>query len=201
MKVLVLDTETLGLQDRRIYDLGYLIYDTADGSTLKMRDYIIKQVYDNPDLMNSAYYKNKLPIYEQRLADGYCKKCYWGTALKTLLNDIKNYQVDGIYAYNSKFDERAINETCKRFNRENPLDGILDIMDYISPITETEDYKEFCRKNNYLTKHRPPQTQRKAETLFRYLMKQTDYQEEHTALEDSKIELNILMVALGYSLV
>ena len=75
-------------------------------------------------------------------------------------------------------------------------DGIADIMEVISGITETEDYQEFCRLNGFMTKHRRPRPQMKAETLYRYLTKNKDYEEEHTGLEDSLIELAILMTAL-----
>ena len=84
MKILVLDTETLGLNDRRVYDLGYVIYDTEAKKVCVMRDYIIKQVYDNPRLMATAYYGNKRPIYEERLHTRYCKKVWWGTACRIL---------------------------------------------------------------------------------------------------------------------
>lgn len=195
MKIIVLDTETLGLQDRQVYDLGWLVY--VDGKVVSTKDYIIKQVYDDETKMNSAYYKKKLPIYEQRLADGYCKKVYWGNAIRYLLKDMEG--VDGIYAYNSKFDERAIADTCAKFNAKfNPTaDGIKDIMDEIDSIVQTEAYANFCRANGLLTKHKPPREQKKAETLYRYLTGQTDYEEQHTALEDSKIELDILLHALG----
>ena len=199
MKLLVLDTETLGLQDQRIYDLGYMIYDTETETVVCERNYIIKQIYDNTELMQTAYYNNKRAIYEQRLADGYCKKVYWGVALRIMEKDLMKYAPDGIWAYNSKFDYRAFEKTCSDLNSKiNPVaDGIADIMQVIGGITETEEYENFCRENNYLTKHRTPKPQRKAETLYRYLTNQTDYIEEHTALADSRIELEILLVALG----
>ena len=199
MKILVLDTETLGLFDQRIYDLGYVIYDSETEKVVCERNYIIKQIFDNRDLMQTAYYNNKRPIYEQRLADGYCKKVYWGVALRILEKDLKRYEPDGIWAYNSRFDQNAFKETCEKLNSKiNPVaDGITDIMKVIDGITETENYQEFCRKNGFLTKHKKPQPQRKAETLYRYLNNQTDYIEEHTALADSRIELEILLVALG----
>ena len=199
MKLLVLDTETLGLYDQRIYDLGYVIYDTETESVVCERNYIIKQIFDNLELMQTAYYNNKRPIYEKRLADGYCKRVYWGVALRILEKDLKRYEPDGIWAYNSKFDHRAFEKTCTDLNSKiNPVaDGIADIMQVIGDITETEDYQEFCRKNGFLTKHKKPRPQRKAETLYRYLNNQTDYIEEHTALADSRIELEILLVALG----
>jgi len=199
MRIIVLDTETLGLTDQRVYDLGYLIFDTETGEILVMRDYIIKQVYGNKDLMKSAYYSNKLPIYEERLSVGYCKQVYWGVACRILEKDIVRYNVEKIFAYNSRFDYRSILKTCLAYlAKVNPTEnGIDDIMKYISPITETEEYKEFCRVNGFMTKHRTPRPQKKAETLYRYLTKNVGYEEEHTALEDSKIELHILTTALA----
>lgn len=197
MKLLVLDTETLGIQNRLIYDLGYLIYDTETETILVKRDYIIKQVYDNNAYMQSAYYGWKKPLYEKMLADGLCKKVYLGVALDILRKDIERYTADGtkLFAYNSKFDKSAIADSCSKFNmKQNPTsDGIIDIMDYISPITQTEDYKRFCMENGFMTKHSTPRPQQKAETLFRYLSGQTDFVEKHMALNDSEIELEILL--------
>jgi len=198
MRLLVLDTETLGVADPSVYDLGYVIYDDVDGVVVA-RDYITKEIYDNPAKMRSAYYYNKLPIYEERLADGYCKKTKWTYILRMLQRDINKYNPDGIYAYNSSFDNRAIAKTCELFGTKNPTaDGILDIWKGLTDphITETEDYQRFCKDNGFMTKHKRPRCQAKAETVYRYLTGQTDYIEEHTALEDSKIELAILLKAL-----
>lgn len=197
--VLVLDTETLGVADARVYDLGYVIVNLADGKVLKARDYIVREIYDNERLMKTAYYYSKKPIYERRLADGYCKKINWSYALRVLARDLKKYKVDGIYAYNSPFDVRAIAKTCETYGTRNPLaDGITDIWKgIVDPhITQTEDYKNFCVANGFMTKHKKPRCQAKAETLFRYITGQTDYIEEHTALEDSKIEFEVLRFAL-----
>lgn len=202
MRVLVLDTETLGVCDPSVYDLGYLIYDDADG-IIVARDYITSEIYDDGNKMKTAYYANKLPIYEERLADGYCKKTKWAYALRMLKRDMNKFKPDGIYAYNSRFDTRSIAITCEKLGvKSNPTaDGIKDIWKGLTDphITETEEYKEFCRVNGFMTKHKKPRPQAKAETVFRYLTGQTDYIEEHTALEDSKIELAILLKALTLS--
>ena len=200
MRLLVLDTETLGVFDPSVYDLGYLIYDDADG-IIKTRDYITSEIFDDERKMKTAYYADKLPIYHKRLADGYCKKIKWAYALRMLKRDINKYKVDGIYAYNSRFDTRAIAKTCEKLGiKSNPTaDGIKDIWKGLTDphITSTKEYKEFCRRNGFMTKHKKPRPQAKAETVFRYLTGQTDYTEEHTALEDSKIELEILLKALA----
>jgi len=203
MKIIVLDTETLGVFDPSVYDLGYVIYDSDVDGIVKARDYITSEIFDDESKMKTAYYANKLPIYHQRLADGYCKKTKWSYILRMLKRDINKYGVDGIYAYNSRFDTRAIAKTCEKLgSKTNPTaDGIKDIWKGLTDphITETEEYKAFCRKHGFMTKHKKPRCQAKAETVFRFLTGQTDYIEEHTALEDSKIELAILLKALTLS--
>lgn len=194
--IIVLDTETLGIKNRQVYEIGYVVA-TADGKVLRERDYMIKQTYENISLFNTAYYANKRSIYEQKLADGLAKSVYWGYAMKVLANDIARYGVSELYAYNSAFDISAIELTHKRLGAKTrpTADGIIDIMDFIGSITDTNEYMEFCVANGYMTKANKPQT--KAETLFRYITNNNDFIEDHMALEDSRIELDILMRALA----
>lgn len=195
---LVLDTETINLEKQFVYDLGYTIAD-ADGNVVARKSYVISQVFNNKELFATGYYSNKMPLYLERLANGYSKKVGWGHAMRYLANDIKKYGITEIYAYNSKFDTKAIAFMCGWFNVVSPLGDkeILDIMDFIKPITNTKEYKDFCKENGYMTKHKYPRPQMKAETLYRYLTDNVDYEEEHTGLEDSLIELEILLTALG----
>lgn len=194
--IIILDTETLGVKDRRVYEIGYVVA-KADGSVIKERSYLIKQIYENKELFQSAYYSTKRPLYESKLADGLTKSVYWGYAMKVLASDMARYGVSELYAYNSAFDKSAIELTHQRLGAKTrpTADGIIDIMDFIGCITNTEDYKNFCSCNGYLTKTKQCQT--KAETLYRYLTNNVEFIEDHMALEDSRIELNILMHALG----
>lgn len=199
MKI-VLDTETCnGFASPLVYDFGYVIA-TDTGDIVKTRSYVIKEIYDNRPLFETAYYAAKRPLYEQRLKSGYSKKVPFAYAMYQLKRDMKKYGIDK-FAYNSRFDNNALQTTMQRLNKtkQNPLENseIIDIMKFIDKITETEDYQEFCAKNGFMTKHRKPRAQKKAETLFRYLTQDPEYNEEHTALEDSKIELFILITALG----
>ena len=198
MKILVLDTETLGVADPRVYNLGWLVYDTADGKVISARDYLIKELYDNSELMNSAYYANKIPLYEEMLADGKCRRIKWGYALRRLAREMKG--VDGIYAFNSGFDVRSIAKTCELLKSKNPTaDGISDIWKGMANpiITSTREYQEFCKANGKMTKHKTPRCRENAETLFAYLTGNPNYIEQHTALADCEIELAILLAALG----
>lgn len=198
MKI-VLDTETCnGFATPLVYDFGYVVA-TDEGEIIKTRSYVIKEIYDNLSLFETAYYAYKRPLYEERLKSGYSKKVPLAYAMYQLKRDMKKYGIDK-FAYNSRFDNNALKTTMKHLHKfkQNPLEQaeIIDIMDFIDKITETEDYQNFCKRNGFMTKHRKPRPQKKAETLFRYLTQNPEYMEEHTALEDSKIELFILITAL-----
>lgn len=193
MNYLVLDTETFGLNDRKVYNIGWTIYDTTTNEVVVERSYLIKQFWTNKEKMNSAYYANKIGLYEERIASGIDKVVYVGFAFNQLAKDIERYNPVG-FAYNSRFDNSSIAETCEYFNKANPLKSdLLDIMDYLENICDTTEYVDFCMANGFMTKHKKPRPQRKAETLYSYLTNNVDYEEEHTALEDSKIELFILL--------
>lgn len=196
---LIVDTETAnGLASPLIYDLGWVVAD-ENGEIILQRSYVIREVFDNETLFNTAYFKDKRPLYLERLESKYSKKVYLAYALRQLQKDMKKYGVES-FAYNSTFDNKAIKNSMQYFNKTkyNPVEPpISDIMKLIGVITETEEYKAFCEKNGFMTKHKKPRPQKKAETLKKFLDKNPNYQEQHTAVEDSKIELEILITALG----
>lgn len=196
MKIIVLDTETLGVYDARVYNIGWLVY--ADGKITSKRDYLIKEIYDNENLMKTAYYANKRPLYEEKLADGKCRRISWSYALRQLARALRD--ADGIYAFNSRFDTRSIAKTCENIKAKNPTaDGIKDIWKGMANpnITKTDEYQEFCKAHGKMTKHKKPRCKENAETLYAYLTGNPNYVEEHTALADCEIELAILLAALG----
>lgn len=197
MKVLVFDTETISLNKAFIYNLGYVVVDTETGEILATRDFVIKQVYDNKALFATAYYSNKRPLYTSKMKAKKCRKVNWGDACRVMLKDIKDYGIKQVYAYNSDFDEKAFYFTHLFFkNKRRPLDYVVvnDIMDLIKPIIKSKEYKEFCKANNYLTSsNRVKQT---AEIVYRFVSGNNDFIEEHTALNDSMIEMSILLKCL-----
>ena len=112
MKI-VLDTETAGGFDNPlVYDIGYVVADN-NGAIVKTRSYIIKEVYDNAELFESAYYKDKKSIYEERLKTGATKKVNLAYALYRLQKDIDKYGAEK-FAYNSKFDSKALTKSIDK---------------------------------------------------------------------------------------
>ena len=69
---MVLDVETTNndmtsqFNDGLVYDIGFGIYDQK-GNTYCERSYCIKEIFEDKNLMNLAYYKNKLPKYYEEL--------------------------------------------------------------------------------------------------------------------------------------
>lgn len=198
-KIIVLDTEALGLLKPIVYEVGYVIADT-DGNVIQTRDYMIKQVYDNKELFASAYFADKRETYDRKIADGIAKLVYWGYAMKVLASDIERHGITKIYAYNSRFDNGAINYTHKLYPAKSKptADGIEDIMKYIKPIISTDGYKEFCATNNFMTANNRPQ--KTAEVVYRYLTDNVEFVEDHMAVEDCLIELEILLESIQRAL-
>jgi hypothetical protein len=200
MRIAIFDTETTNLERPFCYNIGYVIFDTETGENLVEKDFVVEQIWHNIPLFSSAYYADKRPIYVDRMRarKTFLKK--YGHITQEMCRDFKNFDVVGAYAYNSPFDEKVFNFNCDWYKCINPFDNIpiFDIRGYVhNKIAFTADYQAFCEANQLFTESGNYSTT--AEALFKYISKQIDFEEEHTALSDSKIETEILKycVSLG----
>lgn len=195
MNKLVFDTEALDLNNRYVYNLGYVIMN-EEGKILVERDFTIKQVYDNAIAMATTYYSKKRPLYTSKMKGRTTHKKYWGIACQQMIRDIKNYQVKEAYAYNSGYDVGAFQLMVNTFKNINPLNKVkvVDIMDLLNILINTKEYYEYCKANNFITEK--GNLKKSAEVVYGYITNNPNYIEEHTALEDSKIEATILQVLL-----
>lgn len=207
-KFIVLDTEATetGKADpanlakgAQVYDLGYLIAD-KNGTVYLERRMIIGDIFGNADAMSSAYYAAKLPGYYAALADGSAKLVSLREALQTLKADALEYGVSDVWAFNAFFDRTALNSTIERASngwRTWALPygmGWRCIMQYAgSTLCRTKKYRKFCEANNYLTAR--GQVRKTAEAILQYLQGD-EYTEEHTALQDARDELTILLACM-----
>ena len=116
---LVLDTETATLpfandlaknekQKQKIaiakplvYDIGWTIVDRK-GEMYKKANYLVQETFFVPNVFNTAYYKEKRPIYMDLLEKGEISAMNWNGIIKELISDLEN--CDLVSAYNACFD-------------------------------------------------------------------------------------------------
>lgn len=197
MKIMVFDTETTSLEKPFAYNIGYVVYDTESKQTILKRDYVAEQIWHNLPLFESAYYHEKRPLYVSRMRARTTILDKFGYICMQMLRDIKDNEITQAYAYNSGFDEKVFGFCCEWFKVSNPLDLVTvhDIRGYVhKAIAFREDYQKFCEENNLFTETENYSTT--AESVQRFVTNNIEFVEEHTALADSEIELNILLYCI-----
>lgn len=84
-----------------IYDIGWVITD-RQGNIVKQENYLIQETFFVPSVFNTAYYREKRPIYMELLSQGLIKTANWEQVANLLLYDLR--AVDISTAYNACFD-------------------------------------------------------------------------------------------------
>lgn len=200
---LIVDTETAnGLDDSLVYDFGYAVID-KNGTVYESGSYVLYDIFVlEKELMQSAYYAEKIPQYEIDLANGSRKMVTFATAMNEVRKVMREYNITKVVAHNARFDYRALNTTLryitkseKRYFFPYGTEIWCTMLMAGSTICKQKLYKEFCEKNGYITKN--GQVRKTAEILYRYLNCENDFIESHTALEDVMIEKEIFARALA----
>lgn len=189
-KFIVLDTE--GMSNHNPYNIGYLIADRT-GTIYTERNFaylpaIIENVLDC-EPAKELVVRGASEILET-------EKYYYvkdkTEILDTLRKDILNYKVSDVWAYNCPFDNRMLGKLFGTNTIENLGITFKCIWSAITfSKLCSKKYFAFLLDNNYFTEKGNPIS--KAEIVYRYLFNENNFVEEHTALEDSKIELAILL--------
>jgi len=207
--LIVLDTETcngqvingkLDLSDSLVYDLGFVVTDKK-GRIYEKHSYIIREVYYGmKEVMRSAYYANKIPMYDADIKGGSRKVVSLYEAREILLNAMERYNTNTIVAHNALFDYNALNTTRRYLTKSKyryffPYN--TEFWDSLKMARQTigkqKTYKRFCEENGFMAKRRTPQVRLAAEILYRYILNNTDFEESHTGLEDALIETEIMV--------
>ncbi len=194
---LMVDVETTMAPNNQqiIFDLGFAVF-TNDGEVLESHSYVIKEVFENYDLMQKAYYFKKYPLYLEGLETGKFIKVEWEYALVQMFKCIKAYGIKEVSAYNLAFDLRAMIKTneylrptkeFKMFNdmAKNCLWGMS-----VETICQQKGFKTFCDKHNMITDSKK-YYKSSAEAVYAYMNNVPDFEEEHTGLADVLIEIEI----------
>lgn len=84
-----------------IYDLGWKIVD-RNGIVYNTENFLISEIFSVPSVFDTAYYKEKRPIYLEKLRNGEIMLTDWQTAMTAFVADLE--AVEAVGAYNSMFD-------------------------------------------------------------------------------------------------
>lgn len=195
---LVVDVETANsLEDALPYDIGFCVID-RQGVIYEEYSYVVSEIFLGfRELMETAYYAEKLPNYWEDIKN---KKrevaSVW--VIRRLVHElIKKYDIAEVAAYNMNFDLTALNNlvrfisgsACRWFFPYG-----IEFQCIWHMATQT-----LCNTKGYITKamsmgwqSEKGNIQTSAEVVYRFLTNNTDFEEEHTGLEDVKIEVEIL---------
>jgi hypothetical protein len=203
---IVIDTETCPI-DKELesvipsnmwtYDCGWAVVDKR-GNVYKTRSFVNADIFlGEKELMQSAYYANKIPMYWERIKSGETILTSFYNIRKALLEDIAEFEVTEIYAHNMRFDHGTLNTTERWltkskyryfFPKEIEIcDTLKMARDVILPMPS---YIRFCEEHGFVTKNGRPKAT--AESLFAFITKDPTFEEEHTGLADVMIEKEIL---------
>lgn len=193
MNILIFDTETTDIKKPFCYNIGYVIVNTDTWQTILKKEYVIEQVWYNQMLFTTAYYADKRQQYVGKMRSRQAKLEKFGYACQAMIRDIKNYNVEIAYAFNSSFDERVFQFNCDWYKCNNPFESIpiYDIRGYANRYIADMEYLFFCDKYGlYTDSERYYQTN--AESYYRYIIDDIEFIEAHTGLDDAIIEAEIL---------
>lgn len=199
--ILVLDVETAGDVGKNplCYDIGFVVTD-KQGNIYEQFSYAIEEIFDDSALMRSAYYYNKLPLYDQKISQGIMKVKPLRYVRKVILNLIEKYNIKDVAAYNAYFDfVKALNNTWQELTNYRyffPYDVSKNLnINCIwhmacQTIFSQKTFPSWAIENGFYSKAGNLRTN--AEVAYNWLMKTNDFVEEHTGLEDVLIEVQIM---------
>ena len=196
--ILVFDTETANsLDDPLVYDIGWAIVDKY-GNVYETKSFVNDDIFTKEyELMKTAYYSDKRPIYWKRIMNGETVRKSWYEIRMEFLASIEKWGIKEVVAHNSRFDYRATTTTQRWLTKSKcryfiPKDiEIWDTLKMARDVIGTmPTYRRYCEENGYICRN--GQLKMTAEILYRFIKKDETFEEEHTGLADVLIEKDIL---------
>lgn len=197
--ILVLDVETANmLDDPLVYDIGFAMSDKK-GNIYEKHSFVIKDIFEDGrnELMTSAYYAKKIPLYLEKIAKGETlvkSLSYVRFFIKQLM---EKYNCTTVAAYNARFDTTALN-TTERYMTSSKYryffpyaTEVMCIWNMACQVLFTQKtFQKEAIANNWMSDKGNFKTS--AEIGFRYISDDSHFQEEHTGLADVLIEAEIM---------
>jgi|LakMenEpi03Aug12_release.lakeMendotaPanAssembly.Ray.scaffolds.fasta_scaffold08417_26 hypothetical protein len=204
--ILLVDTEFITLNKPFVYDLSYLIARKVDDKyiTLKSVGNVVKQVYQNKMMFETAYYSEKRKLYVSALKGKTYKQNYLGIILRQLKKDIAEYNVSIVLGYNVNADLRSIGYTSEYLKLNNPLNEtkVIDLMPIVvNTICDTNEYKNFAKENKLITEK--GYYKMSVESVMKYITNDIYFVEKHLGKSDNENEIDLLnyTISKGASLI
>ena len=177
------------------YDVGFAVMDTH-GIIYDKYSYVNSDIfYGEPELMDSAYYARKLPRYHEEIACGLRTVANTWEIRRKMFEVIAEWGIKEVVAHNAQFDYDALNNVVKYLTGSKvrhwfPF-GMVEWWDSKrmaqSVICQMPTYKAHCIEELGLSR-----ASASAENLYRWIIKDPDFREAHTGLEDVLIESQIV---------
>ena len=190
---MVLDTETVA--DARVpYDVAWVIVDRA-GNVLERFNGLVAEVLQNETLRylvrKDSFSKRKASFY---LDEEHAPIMSFEDIFMFTTRAIDMYNCV-VVAYNAAFDIKVLNDYANII-----LDGldffceddeIWDLWNMaLNTVCDSSNYVRWCIDSGFITEK--GNISCSAESVYSYLFKDSDFEEEHTALSDCEIEAKIL---------
>lgn len=200
-KFMVVDTETTNsIDDPIVYDIGFIVTDGL-GNVYERKSYVVAEIFLDEDLMASAYFKEKVPMYWEQIKKGERELKRFYNIRKAFSEIVRKYDIKIISAHNARFDYHSLNLT-QRFLTSSKYRYFfpygIEIWDTLKMaraiLKDSDEYREFCEANDFLTS--TLQNKYTAEVLYKFITNDLDFEEAHTGLEDTLIEKDIFTFCL-----
>ena len=186
-----LDTETVGgaSNPTGTYNFGCVIHD-REGNILATCSLLAMEHFDK--IRNDDYAKKNFPIYEERIRTGEMSAVATEEeALCIIRNLCHFYNVKYVMAYNSGFD--FCKTICKNLLEEFQFIDLYLMA--LQTITHQKAFSNFCHDYDYKSKS-GKSCATSAEAVYAFIADEPNFIEEHTALNDALIEMEIFVRCL-----
>lgn len=197
-RIAVVDTETLGVDKPLVYDFAVTITDKK-GNIYAQKNWIVKEVFEQKDKMQSAYYACKLPKYDIMIEEGQAIVMEWEQIKREFNEMLHEFDVKVLSAYNLGFDKRALTYTNKCLGCQGKfLTKAVELWDIWGIASQTimqhKTFHKIALQENWYTEK--GNVLSNAEVAYRYITHDLGFIESHTALHDTEIETEILAKCL-----
>lgn len=200
---LILDVETANNMDFPfVYDIGFIVGD-KQGNIYEKKSYAIAEMFDHyKDLLDSAYYAEKMPDYHRNIWAKKMEKVPFVVAKKEIKRIMTKYDIHEVYAYNASFDRRALNITQRYMTKSQyrwffPYGTEFRCIWNMacSTIFQQKTFHKLAEKYQWKTAT-GKNISTNAETAYKYTTGDFGFTEKHMGLDDVLIEYNILLKVL-----